>query len=261
MAPGATGAPPEVISNSALLTAISCCGSSSASENGQLPDCCAASACTRSRVRGGLLSSVNFFNCQLRTTPPRLEISTRYRSLSMTMEVFSRRGTQRCGRCRRGRFSGARGGSASRCGSCDRRSRRRRDGRGLGGRFLRRFENERPSGNHDHAQYDRQQRASFRGHFLGVAHERTSSVTCSRENSAAPSEADPVAQTSVCGFSEPLAKSRRRKNLFAGIYPRDPPRPEPGPRRRGVNGWQRAMRRKASHEPRRAPCTRTASAA
>src|SRR5271163_3486780 len=35
-------------------------------------------------MRGGLLSSVYFLSCQLLTTAPRLEISTRYRSFSST---------------------------------------------------------------------------------------------------------------------------------------------------------------------------------
>src|ERR1700688_3926675 len=86
-APASGTFPAEVISNSALFAVTSCCGSSSAREKGQLPDCWAASACTRSSVRGGLLSSVNFLSCQLRSTPPRLEISTRYRSLSITTEL------------------------------------------------------------------------------------------------------------------------------------------------------------------------------
>src|SRR5437764_15268662 len=53
--------------------------------NGHPPVCCAASGCTRSRMRGGLASSVYFLSCQLLTTAPRFENSTRYRSFSTTI--------------------------------------------------------------------------------------------------------------------------------------------------------------------------------
>src|SRR3984893_19430462 len=52
--------------------------------NGPPPVCCAASGCTKSRMRGGFESSVYFLSCQLFTTAPRLENSTRYRSFFTT---------------------------------------------------------------------------------------------------------------------------------------------------------------------------------
>ena len=45
--------------------------------NGQPPVCCAASGCTTSSTRCGFESSIYFFSCQLFTTAPRFENSTR----------------------------------------------------------------------------------------------------------------------------------------------------------------------------------------
>src|SRR5260370_23135544 len=61
------------------------CSSSSTTEKGQPPVCCDASGCTTSSTRCGFASSLYFFNCQLFTTAPRFEISTRYRLFSTTI--------------------------------------------------------------------------------------------------------------------------------------------------------------------------------
>src|SRR6202451_4120587 len=57
------------------------------SENGQ-PSSCATLSFTRSNGCGGFWSSKYLFNCQVFTTPPRFDSSTRYSALSTTT-VFS----------------------------------------------------------------------------------------------------------------------------------------------------------------------------
>src|SRR5208337_4929381 len=54
-------------------------------EKGQPPVSTAAFGWTRSRIFCGLESSLYFLSCQLLTTAPRFENSTRYRSFSTTM--------------------------------------------------------------------------------------------------------------------------------------------------------------------------------
>src|SRR5208282_5001737 len=70
---------------SPLLAAFSSCGSSMTIENGQPPVSTDAFGWTKSRIFWGLESSLYFLSCQLLTTAPRLENSTRYRSFSTTM--------------------------------------------------------------------------------------------------------------------------------------------------------------------------------
>src|ERR1700723_297643 len=57
------------------------------SENGQ-PSSCATLSFTRSSGRGGFWSSIYLFSCQVFTTPPRFDSSTRYSALCTTT-VFS----------------------------------------------------------------------------------------------------------------------------------------------------------------------------
>src|SRR4029077_7931222 len=134
--------------------------------------------------------------------------------------------------------SGSLGGRRSRvCGY---------SGRGGRSRLLLRLIDERPSRDHEQAKHSRQKRAHFRRHFLALAHERTSLV----------------AQASACGFwffprpnphrLKPALLFAARENSPASGTRSTPP---------GVKGWQRERRRSASHEPRRAPWIRTASAA
>src|SRR4030081_2840508 len=72
---------PETSLNRPLLAVFSRSALSRTSAKGHPPTCCEASGWTTSRTRGGLLSSVYLESCQLLTTAPRLEISTRYKSL------------------------------------------------------------------------------------------------------------------------------------------------------------------------------------
>ena len=59
-------------------------GSLSETLSGHPFNSCEASGCTTSSTRGGLASSLYFLSCQLFTTPPRLENSTRYKLFSTT---------------------------------------------------------------------------------------------------------------------------------------------------------------------------------
>src|SRR6202171_6860087 len=81
--------PPETSLNRPLLAVFSSSALSRTSAKGQPPTCCEASGWTTSKTRWGLLSSIYFESCQLLTTAPRLEISTRYKSFCTTMDCSS----------------------------------------------------------------------------------------------------------------------------------------------------------------------------